>query len=116
MNPIVKRTFQQNEKVVLKLGIGLLIATIVLFLVMLLVLRQTNLNPQVFSSIVMVFILGSVGLFITSCIRVVMYFTKVKAQDKAATIGKSLLGILLSVISFFIQFLLIIVIALSNFS
>lgn len=114
MNSEVKSSFQQYEKLILRVGLGLFGATLVLFGVMLVLLRTTNIDAEIFSIIVLVLLFSSITVFLTSFVRIVLYFGKVKSQDKTAKIWKSVVSLLLSIISFFIQYLLLIVIALSN--
>lgn len=116
MNPVPKSMFQDNEKLVLRFGIGLISLSVALFLIMLAVLRLTEVDAEVFLIIVFALLVASVVLFVTSVVRIVIFLTKVKNLDKTATISKSMITLVISVISFFIQFLLMIVIALSNFS
>ncbi|MBU1019591.1 MAG: hypothetical protein KJ847_00135 [Firmicutes bacterium] len=116
MKPEMKRSFQQNEKLVLRVGLGIFATTLLLFGIMLLLLRTTNLDPEVFSIIVLVLLFGSITLFLATFVRIVMYLAKVRLEDKTATIGRSIGSLFLSLISFFIQYLLLIVIALSNWN
>ena len=110
------KDFNHYEKLLFKIIIGLGVVTVLYFALMILVLQQSMDYGNPIAMFNFVLILGSIAIFGVSIIRIILYLAKVKFNDTEATIWRSVLNMFLSVVTFAIQFLLMIVIALSNFT
>lgn len=106
--------FNYYETLLFKIMMGFLAATVLFFIFTIIILRQTNAYGNPLAIFNFGLVLLSVGMFLTSVVRIIKYLVKVKTIDENAKIWRSVTTMVLSIVTFAMQFLLLIVIAVSN--
>ena len=111
-----KKNFNYYESVFLKISLGLLGSSIVLFFLMFVFIDFVTDSTDLFIRLIVFLLLSSLASFLIAIFRIMKYAFKVSRRNDGSTITKSIISFFVSPTALVIYYIMAIILSLSSCS
>ena len=111
-----KKSFNYYESIFLKISLGLLGASVVLFLSMFVFIDFVTDNANQLVKIIVFLLLSSLASFLIAIFRILKYTFVISKKNDESTITKSVISFFVSPTALIIYYIMVIIVSLSSCS